>query len=739
MTIAHDVEPGAISITRFPIATNAMGQRETLTRDSLVAWLLGPPKVVDLPASASSARVKASKKALLALWAPGTFAHDHRAIANVERLWGLGFDLDEEPSVPLERAAELLSGFAGVLHTTFSHRPEAPRMRGILWTDRPITGPEYRTLHAWVASRLRALGIGVGKSACDPSRGWFVPARPSFGVYEARAVGGEEIAVDAALETIRVEAEAASKPKIRTARLHVVQGGASVVERARAWLARAEPAVSGQAGHARAFATIERVVRGFDLDDAQALDVLSDWNRACSPPWSQKELLHKIQDGRARGDTPAGELRDAQRPRSVPPPSSSGSAAEDAPWPEDEPGTGVSIVYEQHNGKPAPTAENVARFLAGDPGWAGGPRVDTCTAMVRWPDPLPARLTGIHRFKTAVTKVDYSVVQSACLAAGLVVGVEVAETGVRLAAARRHYDSLTEHVKGLPAWDGVPRLDSWVPAYLGCDDTPYHRVSGRAFICAAVGRAMCPGLLVDIVPVLEGKGNAGKNYAMHVLFGDRQTPLGNWDPDKDHFKRLACERWVLHDDEFEARKPREIAALKSWVSRTHEEYTPKYSNDVAVVPRRALLVCSTNQSQYLSDPTGNRRWYPWVIGEIAVKALERDREQLLAEALAQVAAHGVDAWRTGLETIREAHEMHTEDARADDMLGGSLLSLLAQGRWRSMLAANDLAALLGVPPEKADASFAVRLGLAVKAAGGHVVRRQVSGTRMQFYSPPEGA
>lgn len=87
------------------------------------------------------------------------------------------------------------------------------------------------------------------------------------------------------------------------------------VSRARAWLARADSAISGSGGHDRAFAIIERVVRGFDLSDREAHTALSEWNARCLPPWSAAELQHKIVDGRDRGDTPVGELLDAERPR----------------------------------------------------------------------------------------------------------------------------------------------------------------------------------------------------------------------------------------------------------------------------------------------------------------------------------------------------------------------------------------------------------------------------------------
>lgn len=69
-------------------------------------------------------------------------------------------------------------------------------------------------------------------------------------------------------------------------------------ERARSYLSKVPPAIAGQHGDLHTFRTCCRIVRGFGLDDDHALDVLSDWNARCQPPWTEAELRDKI--GRAR-------------------------------------------------------------------------------------------------------------------------------------------------------------------------------------------------------------------------------------------------------------------------------------------------------------------------------------------------------------------------------------------------------------------------------------------------------
>ena len=78
--------------------------------------------------------------------------------------------------------------------------------------------------------------------------------------------------------------------------------------RAQRFLLAVEPAVAGQHGDLRTFRICCRVVRGFELSDHEAMSVLSEWNARCQPPWSERELLIKVQNARKYGREPLGAL-----------------------------------------------------------------------------------------------------------------------------------------------------------------------------------------------------------------------------------------------------------------------------------------------------------------------------------------------------------------------------------------------------------------------------------------------
>jgi hypothetical protein len=94
----------------------------------------------------------------------------------------------------------------------------------------------------------------------------------------------------------------------RYPRLYATHDDGDRVDRARRFLRSVEPAVSGQHGDVRTFRICCRVVRGFALDDDEALNVLREWNSRCEPPWSERDLRNKVRNARQYGHEPFGGL-----------------------------------------------------------------------------------------------------------------------------------------------------------------------------------------------------------------------------------------------------------------------------------------------------------------------------------------------------------------------------------------------------------------------------------------------
>lgn len=84
-----------------------------------------------------------------------------------------------------------------------------------------------------------------------------------------------------------------------------------IIERARKYIVRIPTAVSGQSGHNQTFKTACCLVLGFGLPREDALALLREWNQGCQPPWTDRELQHKVDDaGKQEGEK--NYLRDAK-------------------------------------------------------------------------------------------------------------------------------------------------------------------------------------------------------------------------------------------------------------------------------------------------------------------------------------------------------------------------------------------------------------------------------------------
>lgn len=100
-------------------------------------------------------------------------------------------------------------------------------------------------------------------------------------------------------------------PVPRQAGSHRGQSEIEIVERARKYVEKMDPAVSGQGGHNATFTVACRLVLGFGLNEGDALFILREYNQRCSPPWSERELQHKVKQA-AKQPGERNYLRDAK-------------------------------------------------------------------------------------------------------------------------------------------------------------------------------------------------------------------------------------------------------------------------------------------------------------------------------------------------------------------------------------------------------------------------------------------
>ncbi len=216
-------------------------------------------------------------------------------------------------------------------------------------------------------------------------------------------------------------------------------------------------------------------------------------------------------------------------------------------------------------------------------------------------------------------------------------GISPGADAIRLAsqtvAEERRVHPVKDYLLGL-AWDGTPRVDAVASAILGAHEPLAAKMVRRWFL-SAVARAMRPGCKVDTALVLVGPQGARKSTFYQVLAGEWFTDTHVDLSSKDAFLQLAG-AWVVEWGEIERVTGRRGAdEIKSFMSSRVDRFRPPYGRALVEVPRTCVVVGSTNQSTFLDDETGSRRfWCVRVPGGVEIEQLRAWRDQLWAEARA---------------------------------------------------------------------------------------------------------
>ena len=210
---------------------------------------------------------------------------------------------------------------------------------------------------------------------------------------------------------------------------------------------------------------------------------------------------------------------------------------------------------------------------------------------------------------------------------------------VRLNPVQRRLDELGD------GWDGKPRLDDWLVQYLkaapvvgGVNILPYLKAVGARWVLSIVARGYQPGCKADDMLILEGAQGARKSSAVRAL-AETITPdcfregfsLGMGKDDQIALRGRLIIEWA----ELSGLSRHDRNTLKNFLTLRTDTYRQVYAAFDRDWPRTAVFCGTTNDTSYLSDPTGNRRFLPVAVGKIDIDALRRDAAQIIGEAVAR--------------------------------------------------------------------------------------------------------
>lgn len=234
-------------------------------------------------------------------------------------------------------------------------------------------------------------------------------------------------------------------------------------------------------------------------------------------------------------------------------------------------------------------------------------------------------------------------------------------------------------------WDGKPRLETWLRDYCGADAGEdeelayYYSRVGVMFMLQVVARAYQPGAKCDCMIVFESKQGQRKSSAARVL-GEALSPRAFMEGfsldrmDKDTKISLRG-RAIIEFGELDGLSKHDASTLKNFVSLQADSYRDIYGSANTDWPRTSVFIGTTNETSYLRDPSGNRRWWPVVVRTIRIDVLRQDAGQLWGEAV-QLYRHGVRWW---------IEEFGDEDARIRSIQQRETLKRMMPDTWAEMI------------------------------------------------------
>lgn len=193
-------------------------------------------------------------------------------------------------------------------------------------------------------------------------------------------------------------------------------------------------------------------------------------------------------------------------------------------------------------------------------------------------------------------------------------------------------------------WDGIRRIDTVLIDYFGAEDNPYTRAISRKFFTAGAARVFKPGIKFDYMIILIGPQGCGKSTFLFKIGGRWYSDSITTFEGKEAAEQIqGC--WIVEVPELTGMTRSEVTAVKQFLSKQDDIYREPYGRRTIKFPRRCIFCGTTNDSEFLRDRTGNRRFWPVELNpETARYSVFED---LTNDVVDQLWAEGLETWRQG--------------------------------------------------------------------------------------------
>jgi predicted P-loop ATPase len=293
--------------------------------------------------------------------------------------------------------------------------------------------------------------------------------------------------------------------------------------------------------------------------------------------------------------------------------------------------------------------------------------------------------------------------------------------------------SCSKFLDGL-SWDGTPRLHRVASDILrvradSSEEAELAALLLRRWFIGVVARPFEPGCKLDTALILQGSQGAGKSTFFRVIggtwFSETEMAL-----DKDALMQLRG-AWIYEWAELENVMGRHaVARVKAFLTSTEDKYRPPFGRTPITVRRSGVIVGTTNNEDFLHDPTGSRRFWVVPVGTIDLARLRADRDQLLAEAVAAFRANE-RRWLSEEEEERSREALSQRFVETDPWEARVLEFAERQEHVRT---ADVLLQALDVPIDKLTRRDEMRIASILRRSGYEPRRSRLGGRPERYWS-----
>jgi predicted P-loop ATPase len=216
------------------------------------------------------------------------------------------------------------------------------------------------------------------------------------------------------------------------------------------------------------------------------------------------------------------------------------------------------------------------------------------------------------------------------------------------------FHPVQDYLNSLPTWDGIKRAETFFIDTLKVTESYYARCVTLHWLIAAVARIFHPGCKWDYALILKGNQGIGKSSAFAKLGGKWFNDSIDSISGKDAVEQLLGS-WIIELGEMQAAKKSTNENIKSFISRRIDKIRLPYLHRSEEYFRQAVFAGTTNNEEFLKDPTGGRRFFILV-------ALANDSE--VKERLAKIDQNYIDQlWAEVLTRYKELFKDGFDDSK----------------------------------------------------------------------------